>query len=221
MLTSPQSCEELLQRAHALAGRSLHDIAEQLGISAKVNLKREKGWMGQLIELALGATSGSLPQPDFPQLQIELKTLPVDRHGRPLESTWVCVAPLLPAQISVWENSLVYHKLRQVLWLPIIAERGLPISARQVGSAWLWQASTNELSLLQRDYEEITERIMLGEIEQLSAHTGVALQLRPKAANRRVTARGIGPDGTTITTAPRGFYLRRRFTEQLMQSHYL
>lgn len=47
-----------------------------------------------LLELYLGAMAGSKPEQDFPELGIELKTIPVDAAGKPLETTFVCVAPL-------------------------------------------------------------------------------------------------------------------------------
>ncbi len=221
MRQAPRDQTELLRRAQALAGCTIADVATQLGYNTGVDLRREKGWMGQLLEHALGATAGSAPAPDFPELGIELKTIPVDRHGRPLESTWVCVAPLLSADIVSWRDSLVYRKLRQVLWLPLLAERGLPLQERRIGQALLWQLSGDDEIVLQRDYEHLTERITLGDVAQISAHEGVALQLRPKAANKHVMTQGVGPDGAPIATAPRGFYLRRTFTTTLLQKHFL
>jgi len=90
----PDSTAELLHRAHALAGLTLTELADELRQSLPVDLRRDKGTVGQLIELALGASAGSRAEPDFPHLAVELKTLPVDRNGKPLESTYVCVAPM-------------------------------------------------------------------------------------------------------------------------------
>jgi DNA mismatch repair protein MutH len=220
-VSPPQTRAELLARAQALAGLDLARVAEQLALTSAINLRREKGWMGQLIEQALGAQSGSLAQPDFPQFGIELKTIPVDANGDPLESTWVCVAPLLPQNIKPWPHSLVCAKLSQVLWLPILAERGITLPQRVIGQAFLWQPNATQQAQLQQDYNELTERIAQGEIASITAHHGAVLQLRPKAANNRVTTNGIGPDGQGIQTAPRGFYLRRQFTRAILRAHFL
>ncbi len=218
---TPASVDELLHRAHALAGYSMLQLAHQLGVNAAVNLRREKGWTGQLLELALGANSGSLAQPDFPQWGIEMKSIPVDEQGRALESTWVCVAPLLPADIKPWPHSLVCAKLNQVLWIPVLATRNTALQQRTIGHAFLWTPNEQQHTQLQRDYDELTERIALGEIDSITAHHGVALQLRPKAANKHATTTGINRDGQAIQTAPRGFYLRRRFTQSLLNAHFL
>ena len=63
---SPPSSEaELIQRATTLAGRSLAEIAFECGVVMPENLRRHKGWVGQLLELALGADAESLPEPDL------------------------------------------------------------------------------------------------------------------------------------------------------------
>ena len=208
-------------RARALAGLSLADIAEQFQLGVPRNLRREKGWQGQLIERALGASSGSLAQADFPEIGVELKTLPIDQHSLPTESTWVCIANLIPSHAERWQDSLVYEKLKRVLWLPVQDDDNIPLAERRIGSALLWQPDAQQMQILERDYLELTERIALGEVEAISAHHGQALQLRPKAANRKVLTDARGPDGTVIKTLPRGFYLRRSFTISVIQQHLL
>ena len=58
------------------------------------DLRRDKGWVGMLLEYWLGADAGSKAEQDFAHLGVELKTIPVDESGVPLETTFVCVAPL-------------------------------------------------------------------------------------------------------------------------------
>lgn len=220
-ITTPGNAAELLQRARALAGLRLQQVAGQLQLPVPANLRQNKGWLGQLIEHALGAESGSLAQPDFPQLGIELKTLPFGRDGQPTESTWVCIAHLLPGELPPWHQSLVRAKLAHVLWLPVEDRDEIPLAERRVGSAFLWQPDAETNAQLQRDYEEIAEKIQLGEVESISAHHGAHLQLRPKAANARILTDAIGPDGTLIKTLPRGFYLRRSFTSGILQTNLM
>lgn len=93
-----QNIDELVHAANQLAGLTLAELAERCGIMIPSSLRREKGWIGQLLEFALGASAGSKPQQDFPELGVELKTLPIANNGIPLESTFVCTAPLLHQQ---------------------------------------------------------------------------------------------------------------------------
>ena len=85
---APKSEEELLDNAFAMTGKSLQQIAIHLDLKVPDNQKKAKGWVGELIENYLGATASSLPEPDFQHLGIELKTIPIDEHGKPRESTY-------------------------------------------------------------------------------------------------------------------------------------
>ncbi|MGL4506999.1 MAG: MutH/Sau3AI family endonuclease, partial [Aeromonas sobria] len=103
MPSNPQSEQELLSRAYAMAGFTLAQLAAEAGVAVPRDLRRDKGWVGQLIELQLGASAGSRPEQDFPDLGIELKTIPIDPQGKPLETTFVCVAPLIGVSGQRWE----------------------------------------------------------------------------------------------------------------------
>lgn len=220
MPANPQSEQELLNRAYAMAGFTLAQLAATAGIPVPRDLRRDKGWTGQLIEWQLGASAGSRPEQDFPDLGIELKTIPVDPQGRPLETTFVCVAPLIGVSGQRWEVSNVRNKLSRVLWIPVEGSRDIPVGDRRVGMPLLWSPNEEEEGLLRQDWEELMDMIVLGEVEQISARHGQVLQLRPKAANSKALTRAIGRNGQPIMTLPRGFYLKIEFTHQLLQRHF-
>ncbi|MDF4951987.1 MutH/Sau3AI family endonuclease, partial [Vibrio parahaemolyticus] len=94
MKPEPQTEAELLERAHDMAGLSFAELAAEANMIVPENLKRDKGWVGQLLEWHLGAPAGSKPQQDFAKLGIELKSIPISYSGKPLETTFVSVAPL-------------------------------------------------------------------------------------------------------------------------------
>lgn len=216
----PENLTELLDRANMMAGVSLAQIAANRGITVPKNLKRDKGWVGQLIEMELGATAGSKPEQDFLHLGVELKTIPINAQGKPLETTYVCVAPLSQIEGLTWENSLVCHKLQRVLWVPVEGERQISVGARRIGTPILWQPDPDELRLLQQDWEEIMELIALGKVEKLTARHGEVLQLRPKAANSRALTQSIAENGSLKMTNPRGFYLKTAFTAMILNKAF-
>lgn len=219
--TAPSTIEELMQRANNLAGLSLGDLARAANIQIPANFKTQKGWTGQLIELWLGASAGSKPEQDFPELGVELKTLPLSYSNKPLETTYVCYAPLTNNTGVNWENSNVRNKLQCVLWLPVQGEREIPPAERIVGSPVLWRPDAHQNAQLQHDWEELMDMISLGHVERIDATIGSYLQLRPKAANGSVVTEAIGEDGQIIKTRPRGFYLRKNFTQHILESTFL
>ncbi|QYJ89058.1 DNA mismatch repair endonuclease MutH [Shewanella rhizosphaerae] len=216
----PESLDELMQRAQEMAGLSLGQLAELHHVAVPSNLKRDKGWIGQLIELELGATAGSKPEQDFLHLGVELKTIPVDESGKPLETTYVTVAPLMNINGLRWQESLVYHKLQRVLWIPVEGIRHKPIGERRIGSPILWTPSEEEMAQIRQDWEEIMELIALGKVEQITARHGEVLQLRPKGANSRALTQSIAQDGQVKLTNPRGFYLKIPFTQQILSRYF-
>lgn len=217
----PESEALLLQQAQQLSGYSLGELAALAGIVAPKDLKRDKGWIGVLLELWLGASAGSKPEQDFAALGVELKTIPVDSLGRPLETTFVCVAPLTGNSGVTWETSHVRHKLKRVLWIPVEGERSIPLAQRRVGSPVLWSPDEEEDRQLRLDWEELMDMIVLGQVERITARHGEFLQLRPKAANAKALTEAIGAQGEPIQTLPRGFYLKKNFTRALLERHFL
>ena len=216
----PRTEAELRRRAEALAGLSLGELAQALGEPVPPDLRRAKGWPGQLVEAWIGASAGSLAEPDCLELGVELKTVPVGRDGRPLESTYVCTVALEGACAETWEGCWVHRKLARVLWVPVEADRGTPVAARRFGTALLWSLEPDLERVLRADWEELMELICLGRVAEVTARLGTYLQVRPKAAHARSLGRAVGPDGAPILTNPRGFYLRTAFTAEILRRHY-
>jgi DNA mismatch repair protein MutH len=216
----PESVEELLARAEPLSGLSLAELAARWGATVPVDLRRAKGWVGALLERALGATARSRAVPDFEHLGIELKSLPVNAHGRPLETTFVCTIPLLAMGDLEWEQSGVFKKLRRVLWVPVEGTRNLPVGERRIGTAWLWSPTPEQDAELRFDWQELAGLIGAGRVEEITGHRGRFLQVRPKARDSSARRRGATEDGAFIQTLPRGFYLRTAFTARLLEQQF-
>ena len=209
----------LMEKAYNLAGLTLGEIAKDAGIVVPHDLVRNKGWIGLLIERVLGAYAGSRPEPDFPHLGIELKTLPINEYAKPLETTFVSVAPLTNLVGSTWQNCYVRKKLAKVLWVPIISPKGISISERIVGSPFLWSPSIEEEAMLAEDWQELTDMIVLGEVENIQGKHGQVMQLRPKAANSKARTQAFDKHGKPFMTLPRGFYLKINFTHHLLHQY--
>lgn len=218
--TPPGDIDELLSRARWLAGRTLGELATRADVTLPTDLTRSKGLVGNLLELWLGAGAGNQSVPDFTHLGIELKTLPIDRDGKPLQSTYVTTVPLRNLETLAWKSSTVLSKLRHVMWLPVQAERAIPLAVRVVGQAFLWQPSAEEEQLLCADWEYHIARIRAGDVNEICGGDGAVLQVRPKAPRAGTVTFAEQPDQGTMLTRPCGFYLRSGFTRYLIQRHF-
>jgi len=217
----PRSEAELMSRARGLAGRTIGQLAAGLGMQVPENTRRAKGWVGQLLEHTLGATAGSKSVPDFERIGVEMKTIPINARGGPSESTYVCTAWLKELVGLTWETSRVRKKLARVLWVPVQADKAVALVDRRVGSPLLWSPDAEEEELLRGDWEELTDLIRLGQVEEITARMGTVLQIRPKAADSRATTWGVDETGHRFKTLPRGFYLRARFTAEVLRRSFV
>lgn len=211
----PRSVQELLERARNLSGLSLRNVVEEKIFSTT---KPHKGWMGELIEMALGLSQDKAAEPDFQEYGIELKTIPISVKGLPKESTFICSVPASP-ELS-WETSAVRKKLLKILWIPLQVNNPDRFLERRIGEPYLWSPSPEQEKIFRQDWEELMESFVLGEAEALTARQGQALQLRPKALNSRKVKAYINSSGKKCWITPRGFYLRSQFTCSLFQEKF-
>lgn len=216
----PKSTNELMERVNSIAGFTLAELARLENLDPPDSLLHAKGWTGQLIERRLGASAGSRAKPDFPALGIELKTIPLSASGQPKESTYVCTVPLESDGQTEWTRSWVRQKLNHVLWLPFEADPAIDVGQRRVGSGILLHLTEQQDKVLRQDWEEHMELIATGRIDEISAHHGTYLQVRPKASDSKALRDTTNMDGERVRTLPRGFYLRTAFTAEILSQHY-
>lgn len=220
----------LVAHADALVGVTLAEIADELGLAVPIGATKSKGWSGQIIERELGTCeqteAESAAGPDFSALGIELKTVPVDGRWVPLESTAVCVIDPMTIIHETWETSYVRHKLASVLWvgLEVPDKMGAKYGAtsvgdRRVASVRLWHPSASEEGILRGDFELIVNGYFrTGRFDELTAHVGQALQVRPKARNNQETRAALDASGRPIRVGKSGFYLRPAFVASLLSA---
>jgi DNA mismatch repair protein MutH len=218
MSGGPKTVHALMERCQSLEGITLAQLASMAQLPIVDRALARKGWVGRALELVLGAQAGSLPCPDFMDLGIELKTLPIRAHGKPAESTFVTSVNLLTIHQETWLTSTCRKKLSQVLWIPVEAEATIPFLTRRLGRAILWTPTPTQERLLQQDWELMTQKITMGQWQDLTAHLGEVLQLRPKAAHGRVCVQAYDGEGQLFKTLPRGFYLRPSFTNDIFNN---
>lgn len=211
-----KSESELLTRCNAITGLSVGQLANELNISIPTHPLQRKGFVGQAIEIALGTTAGTKAIPDFNELGIELKTLPINYLGMPAESTFVTSIPLLSVHKETWATSTCFSKLKRVLWLPIEADKTIPFQHRRIGQGMLWSPSNAQEKILEDDWSELSLMIGTGRLAEINASIGQYLQVRPKAATSKSLCYGYDELGNKIQTLPRGFYLRSRFTASIL-----
>ena len=88
-----------------------------------------------------------------------------------------------------------------------------------MGTPFLWTPNVEEEALLAQDWQELTDMIVLGDVENIHGKHGQVMQLRPKAANNKARTQAFDRNGKPFMTLPRGFYLKINFTQSLLHRY--
>jgi DNA mismatch repair protein MutH len=217
--SSEQTLAELLAHARALVGVELGDLADALGLPAPTGRVRTKGWSGRILELELGVAPGGARGPDFAALGVELKTVPVDAVGVPLESTAVCQIDPVAIAAESWDESYVRAKLARVLFVALeVPPHARSVGERRVSAVRLWAPDADEERLLRADFELFVRGYFRrGRADDITGHLGAALQVRPKGRNAADTRDGYDAEGNATRVGKCGFYLRPNFVAAILK----
>lgn len=211
----PTTLDELKSRLERIKGFTLGELASALDLPCPTNSTKAKGYAGELVELLLGADANNLPVPDFTHLGIELKTMPINRDFEPLETTYLCHAPLTSVRGIDFFSSVLYAKVRMILFVFILAEREMNLPDRRIIDYYLFAPDEHELAQIKADYDELMDMVTEGQAQQITARIGTMVQMRPKCADGRQVVPCVTADGSFGWTRPRGFYLRRDFNQNI------
>ena len=217
--SSEQTLAELLAHARALVGVELGELADALGLPVPSGRVRTKGWSGRILEHELGVAPGGARGPDFAALGVELKTVPVDAAGAPLESTAVCQIDPVAIAAESWDGSYVRAKLARVLFVALEVPPGArSVGERRVSAVRLWAPDVDEERLLRADFELFVRGFFRrGRADDITGHLGAALQVRPKGRNAADTRDGYDAAGNATRVGKSGFYLRPSFVAAILR----
>jgi DNA mismatch repair protein MutH len=217
--SSEQTLAELVAHARALVGVELGDLADALGLPVPTGRVRTKGWSGRILEHELGVAPGGARGPDFAALGVELKTVPVDAAGAPLESTAVCQIDPVAIAAESWEGSYVRAKLARVLFVALEVPAGArSVGERRVSAVRLWAPDADEERRLRADFELFVRGFFRrGRADDITGHLGAALQVRPKGRNAADTREGYDAAGNSTRVGKCGFYLRPSFVAAILR----
>jgi DNA mismatch repair protein MutH len=216
--TASPELAALLAHARALIGIELGEIAEGLGLPVPSGTVRTKGWSGQILERELGVAAGGVRGPDFAELGVELKTVPVGAGLVPRESTAVCQIDPIAIAADSWESSYVREKLRRVLFVALeVPDDDDSVGARRVAAVRLWSPDSREERALRDDFDLFVRGYFRrGRAGEISGHLGQVLQVRPKARNARDLRAGYDDQGRPTRVGKCGFYLRPAFVAAIL-----
>lgn len=202
------------QRARALAGRRLGDVT---AVAAEETMgTRTRGTVGHHLERYFGLTINSDQAPDFAELEIELKTVPVVPQGNThaaKERTFITAIDYATIADTPFERSPLDRKTRSTLyvfyeWLPTT-----PVADYRVLRALLHDRDDLDELTLREAHGHVQDAVRRGEAHELSESDtwGVG------PATKDSRARDIPQPNSSIPARRRAFAWRAAYTTRLFQ----
>jgi DNA mismatch repair endonuclease MutH len=201
---------EILERSQLLPGRHVGDLEDL--VAGKPG--RGKGDVGFRVERFFGIAQNSLPEPDFPAAEIELKVVPLVRRSRGLrvkERTVITMIDYNALVLETWANAHVRKKLK-ILFVYYEYLRAEEKEAFPIRHVTLWTPDDKTNALLEADWTRVRIKVRHGLAAELSESDGRLLGPCTK-----------GVDSTSVREQPfsdvlaksRAFALKPSFTLEL------
>lgn len=218
------SFRDLIHRVDQFVGIPFDELGELVGMPYEGSALRNRGWAGNVVHALLGDDTSNAPEPDLEAHGVEVKSLPIDRHGKVLEPTKIDSLNYDKVAATDWWHSQTFHKLRSILFVPVVKYDPARPPDFFIRFPFLWFPTPADLSQFQRDYEEVRALIRSGEFTKLSSAEppngqGVALHTKPNHG------KGSKPtsatyQGKSIPVEKRGWMLRMSFTRPIMLRNF-
>lgn len=216
--------KELLDQLYEVQGVPFIELAEAHDIDWHDEPERNKWVSGQIVEAAMGKAADSRPQPDLTELSLEVKSIPIAEGLEPHEHTKVTMLNFQNVVDNEWDDSRVYHKVRSILFVPIVKYNKDRPDQWYIRSPFVWMPSTGVMEQMKTDYEEVRRRLRDGKVDEITAshpkRGGFCLHLIPNTAGRDSSdTTTYEVDGETYESKRRAWMLRKDLTHRILKEN--
>jgi DNA mismatch repair protein MutH len=215
--------KQLLDRLVDVQGVPFEELAKAHGIEWHEEPVRNKGLTGRIVETALGKEPDSRAEVDLTDLGVEVKSIPIKEELVPREHTKVTTLNFADVAAQRWENSTVFHKLRNILFVPIVKYDLERPDQWYIRSPFIWMPSIEAQRELNADYDAVRALIKAHRPDELTSRKppeGICVSLIPNTGGRdsndTVT---FEIDGESFTVRRRSWMLRKDFTARILREN--
>jgi DNA mismatch repair protein MutH len=201
----------MLAKLRAVEGKTIVDVATRVGMT----VGRDKSAAARVVRHVLGQKSKGR-HGDFERFGVELKTVPIDHRGRPVESTSFPSFVHEEIQFETWPDSDLLGRLNRILFVPIRRSKGQPQGQGVLQRAFFWSPPERDLVEISLEWERYRALISAGRARDLpKASETVFIHVRPKARNAQ--DREMAPGGFEVIR--KSFWLNSGYVERIIREH--
>lgn len=206
--------EILTSLASRLPRKNLYELAREFHIPVNLNGKKNKGWVGQTIELAAGLSLNNHPSPDGYDCEVKTTTL-IKKAGIWIPKETIKITQLNPEKIlqETFENSIVWKKLSRLVFVGVHHSSETECYAIKLGAMDL--EKTELVQPIRQFWEDVQNNILSGDMLNFYnlGSSRELIQLRP-VGNGKVWS--LCPI-TGEKFPARAFYATKILIEQMMK----
>ncbi|MBA4121669.1 MAG: hypothetical protein H0X72_04305 [Acidobacteria bacterium] len=196
---------DAIKRITQLVGKDLRPMADELEITVWKGDKKNKGWVGHVIERYLGLPINSSQSPNFGSW--ELKVIPLKRNakGQLVVKETMAITMIDPYNVArtPFEESHLLAKMRKAVIVARVFESQVEASSL-LHSVTDFDLGDSEIyEQVKADYELVRDAISTKGFSSLTGSMGVLVQPRTK---------GPGHGSTS-----RAFYARTKFVAEIIK----
>jgi len=185
------SLDSIYSYAKKLEGKTLRTACHLAAID---DPHRRKGSFGNAIEEHyFHYDINSSADPDFAQVETELKTTPLRRKKNgelsAKERLVISMINYMSVVDETWETSSVQKKLSKILLIAYEYDKDLNPVDFFVDLVELWGIPPEDVPVFRRDWNTVVEKIRQGKAHELSGSDTFYLEAATKAASSKVRSR--------------------------------
>jgi DNA mismatch repair endonuclease MutH len=198
-------------------GRKIGDILRELNLERHSHFK--KGASGLIVENLLGLGNNGSPMADLIELNIEIKTLPLQLHNLKVkEPTQIKMINFMEVAKETWETAKIRSKIETIFWVVYGVPRS-SITKKSLGQEnyvlidWFIDVPDNQAkSIFRQDWELIQSYIIKGEGDKLSCSMGIYIEPKTKGKNNQDLTSAPDEKGGLTKVRRRAFYFKKNYT---------
>jgi DNA mismatch repair protein MutH len=200
-----------LARLESIEGQTIAAVAASLGRQ----VGRGKSAAADVIRALVGQKAkGRIG--DFDRFGVELKTLPIDRRGRPVERTSFPAFVHEELAFETWEASDLLGRLNRILFVPLYRDKGQEQATAVVRPAFFWSPTETELVGISEEWSRICDLILAHKSRDLPKESQTRfIHVRTHGRNSR--DQEPAPGGFDVTR--KSFWLNLDYVETIIREH--
>lgn len=210
---APDLEHQLTGRFSRFVGRTVGSVGDELGVPRST----AKSYAAAVTRRAFGASSANAHIKEFEETGLTLRITRVNEGLYPYEAVSFRAFDYFELLDESWEDSALLSDVEYMLLIPLYAPRRTTLQSESAfGSPVFWRPTSDELTLIAREWELYRLEIRDGKANHLTPSSEtVGIHVRPHGRNSGDTKPAPG----VPRARKQSFWLNQRFIQKILKEN--